>query len=152
MEEGYTKGVASVIPSGAVWPLPLHEIAMTTARNVAGTGIDDAELTVMTPEAVPLALFGSQASTVVRGELDAAGIALDTLGSRRRDRVSGEVRRARHASSRSRGCRNRWPATSPQAHRPMWRPTRKVFGKYLTAWRACNKEYIERRSVAARRG
>jgi sulfide:quinone oxidoreductase len=78
MEEGYTKRVAFVIPPGPVWPLPLYEIAMMTAREVAGMGIDGAELTVITPEATPLALFGSQASAAVRDELRVAGIHLET--------------------------------------------------------------------------
>ena len=30
-----------------------------TARELSGMGIDDAQLTVITPEAVPLMLFGS---------------------------------------------------------------------------------------------
>lgn len=78
LEEGYTKRVAFVIPPGPVWPLPLYEIAMMTARQVAGMGIDDAELTVITPEAVPLAVFGAQASTAIGDELQAAGIRLET--------------------------------------------------------------------------
>jgi sulfide:quinone oxidoreductase len=231
MEEGYTKRVAFVIPTGAVWPLPLYEIAMMTAREVAGMGIDDAELTVITPEAVPLAMFGSQASTVVRDELDAAGIGLETatvarvqrghtlqvvlqptvrrlevdrvvalpgvegpaipgtthnaagfilvgrdgqmrgsetvwaagdviaypvkfggLATQQADRVAAEIA-ARTGiepapgpaglklqgvlmtggQPRSLGA---GPATSPPARRPMWRPTGKVFGKYLTAFLA----------------
>ena len=76
LEEGYTKRVAFVIPPGAVWPLPLYELALMTARQVRDMGIDDAELSVITPEAVPLALFGLQAATVLRDELRAAGIHL----------------------------------------------------------------------------
>jgi sulfide:quinone oxidoreductase len=78
LEEGYTKRVAFVIPPGAVWPLPLYELALMTAREVSGMGIDDAQLTVITPEAVPLTLFGSATSTALREELDRAGVALHT--------------------------------------------------------------------------
>jgi sulfide:quinone oxidoreductase len=78
IEEGYTKRVAFVIPPGAVWPLPLYELALMTAREVSGMGIDGAELTVITPEAVPLALFGSAAARAVREELDRVGIRLET--------------------------------------------------------------------------
>jgi sulfide:quinone oxidoreductase len=78
LEEGYTKRVAFVIPPGAVWPLPLYELALMTAREVSGMGIDDTQLTVITPEAVPLTLFGSATSTALREELDRAGVALHT--------------------------------------------------------------------------
>jgi sulfide:quinone oxidoreductase len=78
LEEGYNKRVAFVIPPGAVWPLPLYEIALMTAREVFSMGIDGAEVTVITPEAVPLALFGSAAAVAVREELDRAGIHLHT--------------------------------------------------------------------------
>jgi sulfide:quinone oxidoreductase len=78
LEEGYAKRVAFVIPPGAVWPLPLYELALMTAREVSGMGIDDAQLTVITPEAVPLTLFGSATSTALREELDRAGVALHT--------------------------------------------------------------------------
>jgi sulfide:quinone oxidoreductase len=78
LEEGYTKRVAFVIPPGAVWPLPLYEIALMTAREVWGIGVDGAELTVITPEAVPLALFGSAAAAALREELDGVGIHLES--------------------------------------------------------------------------
>src|SRR5436305_4601090 len=51
LEEGYTRQVAFIIPPGAVWPLPLYELALMTARQVASMGIEDAQLTVITPEA-----------------------------------------------------------------------------------------------------
>jgi len=77
IEEGYTRRVAFVIPPGAVWPLPLYELALMTAREISGMGIDGAELTVITPEAVPLALFGSAAARAVREELARLGIRLE---------------------------------------------------------------------------
>lgn len=86
IEEGYSKRAAFVIPPGAVWPLPLYELALMTAREVFSMGIDDAQLTVITPEAVPLALFGSAAATAVREELDRIGIHLETASIARVDR------------------------------------------------------------------
>jgi sulfide:quinone oxidoreductase len=86
LEEGYTKRVAFVIPAGAVWPLPLYELALMTAREVRGMGIDDVELTVVTPEAVPLVLFGARAASAVRDELEAAGIKLERASLARVDR------------------------------------------------------------------
>ena len=78
LEEGYTKRVAFVIPPGAVWPLPLYELALMTAREASGMDIDDAQFTVITPEAVPLTLFGSATSRALREELDRAGVVLYT--------------------------------------------------------------------------
>ncbi|HET8979013.1 MAG TPA: hypothetical protein VFN87_12700 [Solirubrobacteraceae bacterium] len=77
LEEGYVKRVAFVIPPAAVWPLPLYELALLTAQEVHGMGIDDAELTVITPEAVPLRLFGLQAAAALRDELARAGVGLE---------------------------------------------------------------------------
>ena len=78
LEEGYSKRVAFVMPPGAVWPLPLYELALMTAWEVAGMGIDDVELTVITPEAVPLALFGHAAAAALRDELKRASVRLET--------------------------------------------------------------------------
>lgn len=86
LEEGYTKRVAFIIPPGAVWPLPLYELALMTAREVQSMGIADAELTVVTPEAAPLSVFGQGASVAVRDELSAAGIGLETASVPRVER------------------------------------------------------------------
>ncbi|MGZ4245079.1 MAG: FAD-dependent oxidoreductase [Solirubrobacteraceae bacterium] len=86
LEEGYTRRVAFVIPPEAAWPLPLYELAMMTAREVAGMGIDNAELTVITPEAIPLTLFGYDASTVLAEALAEAGVRLETAAVARVER------------------------------------------------------------------
>jgi sulfide:quinone oxidoreductase len=78
LEEGYIKRVAFVIPPGAVWPLPAYELALMTSREVDSMGIDDVELTVITPEASPLTLMGAGAATALRQELDDAGVRLRT--------------------------------------------------------------------------
>ena len=59
LEGGYSRSVAFVVPSGVSWPLPVYELALLTAREVFSMGIDDAELTVVSPEEAPLALFGT---------------------------------------------------------------------------------------------
>jgi sulfide:quinone oxidoreductase len=78
LEEGYSKRVAFVIPPGPIWPLPLYELALMTAREVWSMGIDDVQLTVITPEPVPLAVFGTTAAAAIREELDRVGIGLET--------------------------------------------------------------------------
>jgi len=78
LEEGYSRRVVFAVPVGAVWPLPIYELALMTARDVSGMGIDGAELTVVTPEAVPLGLFGAAAADAVAEELRTAGVGLET--------------------------------------------------------------------------
>ncbi len=78
IEEGYSKQLAMVVPPGAVWPLPVYELALMTAGEARAMGHDDVTVTVVTPERAPLSLFGEEASSVVADELDAAGIALKT--------------------------------------------------------------------------
>ncbi len=76
LEEGYSKRLAIVVPPGAVWPLPAYELALMTAGEAAAMGQDDVEITVITPEQAPLALFGEAASAAVTEELESAGIRL----------------------------------------------------------------------------
>lgn len=75
LEGHWTRKVAFVVPSGVTWPLPLYELALQTARQVRSMGIDDAEITLVTPEQAPLDAFGPRASAAVRGLLDEGGIA-----------------------------------------------------------------------------
>jgi sulfide:quinone oxidoreductase len=68
LEDGYARRVAFVLPTKASWSLPLYELALMTARDVWAAGVDDAELTLVTPEDRPLELFGPESSAMV-GEL-----------------------------------------------------------------------------------
>jgi sulfide:quinone oxidoreductase len=77
IEGGYTRRVAVVIPPGPGWPLPGYEIALMTARQARGMGID-LDITLATPEPAPLARFGAAASAAVRAELDDAGVRIET--------------------------------------------------------------------------
>ena len=54
-------------PGGVTWPLPLYELALQTASFAAEHELD-VDLTLVTPEDAPLALFGAEASSSV-GEL-----------------------------------------------------------------------------------
>ena len=78
IDEGYTKSLAIVVPPGAVWPLPAYELALMTAGEARAMGHDDVEVTVVTPEHAPLALFGPNASDAVAEELRLAGVDLRT--------------------------------------------------------------------------
>ena len=78
LEQGYSSRLAIVIPPGAVWPLPAYELALMTARETRSMGRDDVEITLITPESAPLALFGRAASAALADELSAAGIRVRT--------------------------------------------------------------------------
>jgi sulfide:quinone oxidoreductase len=75
LEEGVTRCVAFVVPPGRTWSLPLYELALMTAARVREMGVEDAELTLVTPEDAPLALFQGDGSRAVAKALERAGIA-----------------------------------------------------------------------------
>ena len=85
IDEGYAKRIAIVVPPGAVWPLPAYELALMTAGEARGMGHDDVQITVVTPERAPLALFGEEAGAALAEELGWAGIDVRTGAVARRD-------------------------------------------------------------------
>jgi sulfide:quinone oxidoreductase len=76
VEEGYSRSIAFLQPVGPVWPLPLYELALMTAERARSMDIRELELSLVTPERRPLAVFGGAVSDVVESRLAAAGIAL----------------------------------------------------------------------------
>ena len=74
VEEGYSKSMAFLLPEGPAWPLPLYELALLTAERAYSMGIDGVELSLVTPEPAPLAVFGTAASKAVSDLLERAGI------------------------------------------------------------------------------
>lgn len=79
-ESGSIRSIAFVCPDGSAWPLPLYELALLTARRFQHSA-NDLALTLVTPEAAPLSLFGEAASEAVRELLRENGIRL-VAGSR----------------------------------------------------------------------
>ncbi|HXE46577.1 MAG TPA: FAD-dependent oxidoreductase [Conexibacter sp.] len=75
LERGSVRRVAFVVPHGTTWPLPLYELALMTAARAHASGVDDAELTLVTPESEPLGLFHGAGSAAVAQRLEGAGIA-----------------------------------------------------------------------------
>jgi len=75
LEERTLRRVAFVVPPGRTWALPLYELALMTAARVRDMGVDDAQLTLVTPEDVPLAIFRGGANAAVGELLAADGIA-----------------------------------------------------------------------------
>jgi sulfide:quinone oxidoreductase len=62
IDSGDVGSVAFVIPHGTVWPLPMYELALMTARRPAK---HDAEMTLVTPEDEPLDVLGPAATRAV---------------------------------------------------------------------------------------
>ena len=81
IEGGYSKRIAFLAPDGPRWLLPLYELALMTAERAGSMGMDDVELTLVTPEPWPLADFGRPASEAVTDRLEAAGIQLYAMAS-----------------------------------------------------------------------
>jgi sulfide:quinone oxidoreductase len=76
LQRGEATRVVFALPGGAVWPLPLYELALLTAAHAAESDLSGVALTVVTPEEEPLGRFGHLASEAVCEELRAAGIEL----------------------------------------------------------------------------
>lgn len=58
LRAGILRSVVFTMPGGQSWGLPLYELALLGASVLAKSGVDDARLTVVTPEDAPLELFG----------------------------------------------------------------------------------------------
>ncbi|MGZ4195629.1 MAG: FAD-dependent oxidoreductase [Solirubrobacteraceae bacterium] len=74
LRSGQANVVTFAAPSTTGWLLPLYELALMTARELARSHVDGVRLRLVSPEARPLALFGDEASASVAGLLAAAGI------------------------------------------------------------------------------
>ena len=62
------------MPGGGTWALPMYELALLAERELTKAGVEDASLTIVTPEDSPLHLFGLGASRRVGELLAARGI------------------------------------------------------------------------------
>ena len=89
LDRGEIGSVAFAVPGGSTWPLGLYELALLTAAHAERAGLT-VDLTVVTPEARPMEIFGRRASDVVAGLLDRAGIAART-GAAPRGFAAGEL-------------------------------------------------------------
>jgi sulfide:quinone oxidoreductase len=71
------RSIAFAVPTSGVWPLPLYELALLTAAHLAGHE-EVVELALVTPQPIPLAIFGARASDAVHELLAAGAIELYT--------------------------------------------------------------------------
>jgi sulfide:quinone oxidoreductase len=89
LEEGHARRIVFVAPTVAGWTLPLYELALLTVRHAAAAKVE-CDVTLVTPEPRPLALFGERASAAVAEMLAAAGI--EFTGASHVEPVDGAVR------------------------------------------------------------
>jgi sulfide:quinone oxidoreductase len=85
LEEGYAKRVAFVVPPEVAWPLPAYELALMTAWDARDMGQGDVQVSVYTPEAAPLELFGEHASEGLHRDLEEAGVTVHTSSTVQED-------------------------------------------------------------------
>jgi sulfide:quinone oxidoreductase len=72
-EAGHIARLVFAVPEKSGWPLALYELAMLTAERLRAAGVS-VEITLVTPELVPLAAFGGRASGAVLEDLEERGI------------------------------------------------------------------------------
>ncbi len=77
IEAGSVNSVAFVLPHEWVWPLPLYELALMTARRAQDINRNP-KLTIFTSEGRPLKAFGRAAGDAVVDLLHDAGVGLHT--------------------------------------------------------------------------
>jgi len=65
VEDGYLKRIAFVSPGRMAWPLPLYELALMSAARAFDAGVE-LSVTLVTPEELPLVVFGGEVSAAVR--------------------------------------------------------------------------------------
>jgi sulfide:quinone oxidoreductase len=73
VEEGYVKSIAFISPGRMAWPFPLYELALMTAGRAYDMDVE-VDITIVTPEDGPLAIFGQTASSAVAELLEKAHI------------------------------------------------------------------------------
>ena len=76
-ESGTVRSITFTMHPTGVLPLPIYELALLTATHLERHD-QDVELALVTPESVPLSLFGEAASETVRTLLNEHGIGLHT--------------------------------------------------------------------------
>jgi sulfide:quinone oxidoreductase len=97
IEAADVRRVAFAVPWGAAWVLPLYELALMTAAWLRARRIRDVELTLVTPEEVPLELFGRVPSETVQDLLDEREISVHTR-SYAAEAGDGELRLLPHGT------------------------------------------------------
>jgi len=87
--EGSSRRIAVTVPAGVSWPLPAYELAIMARTELDMQGGRRVEVTVVTPEPGPLAIFGEEASRALTDLLAARRIQLRS--GVRPEHVTGDV-------------------------------------------------------------
>lgn len=74
LRAGRLRSVAFTMPSGCTWALPAYELALLASAVLERSGVEDAELTVVTPEDAPLQIFGRRVGEQMTRLLEERGI------------------------------------------------------------------------------
>ncbi len=74
LEAGEARRLAFAVPASVRWALPLYELALLTADHLGRRGVEGVELTVVSPEAKPLEMFGRRASESISALLAGAEV------------------------------------------------------------------------------
>lgn len=78
LKAGELRRVVFAVPGAVSWSLPIYEMALMAAAEMAAAGVGDARVTVVTPEDLPLAIFGVRAAEQARELLDQRGVEVVT--------------------------------------------------------------------------
>ena len=73
LRSGTLRRIIFAVPSGCSWPLPLYELALLAATHLGELGVSG-EVTLVSPEATPLCVFGAEASPLVVELLTERGV------------------------------------------------------------------------------
>lgn len=74
LKAGELRRVVFAVPGAVSWSLPIYELALMAEAGLAESGVTDAKVTVVTPEDLPLAIFGVRAAEQARELLDRRGV------------------------------------------------------------------------------
>jgi sulfide:quinone oxidoreductase len=88
LSAGLLTRVLFAVPPGCSWPLPLYELALLAAEHVAERGLAT-DISIVTPERSPLAIFGPQPSRVVASLLERRQVSFRGLAPAREVRGEG---------------------------------------------------------------
>jgi sulfide:quinone oxidoreductase len=75
---GRIRSLTFALPSQAAWPLPLYELALMAKAGLQDRGETQVSVAIVTPEAAPLAIFGTEASRAVSELLETRSIDVHT--------------------------------------------------------------------------
>ncbi|MGB7588344.1 MAG: FAD-dependent oxidoreductase [Solirubrobacterales bacterium] len=74
LRTGELRNVVFTMPSGSTWALPAYELALLASAVLARSGVEDGRLIVVTPEDVPLQIFGRRVGEQMTQLLEERGI------------------------------------------------------------------------------